>query len=221
MPALALRLPRICIFNPNTSPIVSRVLLDGACDAAAGRAEIHVETAPFGAEALATVADLDRAREVVCAMAECETWADAIIVGAFGDPGLCLLRRRSSRPVFGLGEAGLLAAAQFGRFEILTMGSAMRPDILARAEAAGHSERLIGLAFLDAGIVELAANPELWREAILDRAEQAKARGAACLLLGGAPFSGLGRTFDGVSAVPVIDGTSAAIKLSIAAVLTR
>lgn len=185
-------LPRICIYNPNTSAVVSRILGRAAGKVAAGRALIEVRSAPFGAKALETPADLQCARQAIARMASTETWADAIIIGAFGDPGLDHVFRHSPRPVTGIGKAGLLAAARQGKFEILTLSVKLRQAILAQARDYGVVDRLTGLHFLSDSVLDIANCPDQCRPAILQAARDARTRGASCLLLGGAPFSGMG-----------------------------
>ena len=52
--------------------------------------------------------------------------ASAAIIGAFGDPALAAARSRDPRPIFGLGERGLMAAGRRGRrFAVVTLGAAM------------------------------------------------------------------------------------------------
>lgn len=206
--------PRIRILNPNTSLLVSGILLNAARRVAAGRAEVRVGTAAFGADVLETPADLVRAAGAVAELAEAESWADALVVGAFGDPGLERLNRIGARWITGIGTAGLRAAAAFGSFEILTLGPAMRGDILARTGTPGVSDRLTGLSFLPSGVLDVALEPDGFHDGVLRAAEEAEAeaRGAACLLLGGAPFSGMALSVDADSAIPVIDGTTAAIE---------
>lgn len=214
-------LPRIRILNPNTSALVSDILLSGARQAAAGRAEIRVGTARFGATVLESPVDLVRAADAIVEMAEAETWADALIVGAFGEPGLERLRRTGGRRVTGIGTAGMRAAARFGSFEILTLGPAMTDDILAKTEALGVSDRLTGLGFLPSGILDVARDPGGFHERILQAARQAAGRGAACLLLGGAPFSGMACSYATGSPIPVIDGTSMALEATLRTLTQR
>lgn len=214
-------LPRICIYNPNTSALVSRILACAARQVAAGRAAIEVRTAPFGATALETPADLECARKAIARMVSTETWADAIIIGAFGDPGLDHVFRHSPRPVTGIGKAGLLAAARQGKFEILTLGTKLRQGILAQAHDYGVADRLTGLHFLKDSVLDIANHPDQCRPAILQAARDARTRGASCLLLGGAPFSGMGRGPDMTTGIPILDGTSMAIEESLMAMAAR
>lgn len=197
------------MLNPNTSPVVTQLLHRAAVGIAAPGVEIETRTAPFGAEALRDAADLVEAARAVAEVVRGLPPCDGLVIAAFGDPGLAAARRSLACPVAGIGEAGLAAAAAQGRFVLLTLGPAMDVPLRARIAAEGLADRLLGIRYLDADIPEVAAAPAAFLPAIAAEAERAAGQGAQALLLGGAPFSGLGRQVR--ATIPVIDGLGAAL----------
>ncbi len=204
---------RILIANPNTSVRITARMVEAARALVGGGATIIGATAPFGAPALETPADLAIAELAVSAMLGAHPDCDGAIVGAFGDPGLARARAAfGRRPVQGLGEAGLRAAGAGGRrFAVVTLGPAMRPAIEARVCDLGLADRMAGIAFLSGGVLDLATEPWRYHDEILDAVASARDRGAEAVLLGGAPFSGWSGRLRARAALPLLDGLTAAL----------
>lgn len=203
---------RLLVANPNTSADITEKMATTARAIAGPRAAILPDTAPFGASALETEADLAVAADAVAAMlrrADC----DGAIIAAFGDPGLKAARAAAPMPVVGLGESGLIVAGEGGRpFAVLTLGPALKSAIEAKVAGLGLGAQLVGIEFLPAGVRDVAAAPERFFDAILAEAEALHHRGAAAVLLGGAPFSGLAKLLSERSALPLVDGLTSAVE---------
>lgn len=212
-------IPRILIANPNTSTHITDGMVQAARTLVDGRAEIVGATATFGAPALESAQDLRTAKDAVLEMLWGNRSCNGVLIAAFGDPGLALLRSSSRFPVEGLGEAGLLAAgADHRRFAILTLGPAMRASILTKVEGLGLDGQLSSLDFLDCSVLELARDPLAHRDAILRYTETAARQGGAeAMLLAGAPFSGLAGEIAAHAPIPVFDGLSAGVNRLLAA----
>ncbi len=206
--------PRLLVANPNTSVAITARLVAVAGRVAGDRAEIRGATAPFGAPALESEADLRQAARAVDAMVLAHPDVDGVLVAAFGDPGLDSARGLTARPVEGLGEAGLRMAAEKGRrFAILTLGPALGPGIRARVERLGLAGQFAGLDFLSCGVLELAADPGRHVPEILARARACvQGLGAEAVLLAGAPFAGLAADLEPRADVPLVDGLTAGIR---------
>lgn len=206
-------IPRILIANPNTSTHITDGMVRAARDLVGGRAEIVGATAAFGAPALESAQDLRTAKDAVLDMLWGNRSCSGVLIAAFGDPGLALLRSSSRFPVEGLGEAGLLAAgADKRRFAILTLGPAMQASILGKVEGMGLANQLSALDFLDCSVLDLARDPGLYRDEILRRTEAAARQGGAeAMLLAGAPFSVLAGEIAAHAPIPVLDGLSAGV----------
>jgi len=205
-------IPRLLIANPNTSSEITDSLVKAARTLVDGRAEIVGATAAFGAPALESAQDLRTAKDAVLDMLWGNRTCSGVLIAAFGDPGLALLRSSSRFPVEGLGEAGLLAAgADEKRFAILTLGPAMRASILTKVDGLGLAGQLSTLDFLECSVLDLARNPRLHRDDILRRTNAARQGGAEAVLLAGAPFSGLAGEIAADASIPVFDGLTAGI----------
>lgn len=205
--------PKLLIANPNTSCSVTDRLVAVAQRLAGPRAEIIGATAPFGATALETTRDIEIAKLAVLAMAGAHEEVDGILVAAFGDPGLSTLRAVRRVPVQGLGEAGLLAAAQAGkRFAILTLGPSLKTAIEEKVRTLSLSSRLAAIRFLDCGVLDLAAEPARYHDDILHNVRFLKEETRAeAVLLAGAPFCGLAGELRSRACAPLYDGLDAGI----------
>ncbi len=146
----------IILINPNTSSRTTDAMLAVARVALPLGSTIRGATAARGAamileeEALAVAAD-EVARIGPGAAAGC----DAVIVSAFGDPGVDRLRALlpAAVPVIGIGEAALReAAAGSRRFGIATT----TPGLVGRMEAA---VRALGLGAAFTGVRVAAGEP--------------------------------------------------------------
>src|SRR5215831_18915773 len=94
-------------------------------------------TAPFGARLITCEAELDEAERAVLALAP-EIRADAVIVSAFGDPAAEALGEALNRPVVGIAEASMRAAARGGRrFAVVTTTPGLARRISERAVQLG------------------------------------------------------------------------------------
>lgn len=200
--------PPVLIINPNTNASITALML-AAAERIAPQMRFRGATAAFGSDALRTQADLAAASRAVEAVMRREGECAGIVIGAFGDPGIDAARALAGCPVVGLGESGLRAAAATGRFGVLTLGTELEPVIAGRVARMGLSHLLTGIRFLNADIPEVAARPEAYLELIAREAREAARAGASAMLLGGAPFSGLGERVR--APIPVIDGLGAAI----------
>ena len=106
---------RILLINPNISESVSDLIRAEAQRSAAPGTELKVLTAPFGVAYIET-----RLEALIGAYAAAELAAehgpqhDAVIIAAFGDPGLAGIRELLPMPVLGLTESGLATASRVG-----------------------------------------------------------------------------------------------------------
>jgi allantoin racemase len=210
---------RILLINPNTSDLVTQILLREAQRFAGERATIHAASPSFGSASLEC-----RAEAVIAAHGVIETIAaqrdfDATIIAAFGDPGLEAAREIASPPVYGLGQCGFEAVAANGRrYGVVTVGRRLRPDIERAAALHAPAAPLVAVRFLDVTVLEAVRNRSAVRAAALEAAKDcAEREGAEAILLGGAPFAGMARAIGPRLAAPVYDGLEAAIEQAIAA----
>jgi allantoin racemase len=206
--------PKLLIVNPNASVRVTRWLRDEAERVARSRFEIAAVNAPSGLAAIETPDDLLRATKAVVSSIAEDNAATAAMIGAFGDPGLAEARALVPIPVFGLGEEGLRAAGATGqRFSIVTLGEAMRAPTAARVQAFRLGAQLQDIHVLPMSVADMIANRDAYRWAV---AKAIRASSPSAVLLGGAPFAGLGAPMAEETGAVVLDGVEAVVEAAAA-----
>lgn len=206
---------KILVINPNISESVSQLIGDEARRAASPGTDITMLTARFGVAYIET-----RFEALIGAYAAAELAAehspghDAVIVAAFGDPGVPGLREALDIPVVGLTEAALASACLLGnRFSIVAISRRITAWYREAVEHNGLIGRLASVRSLDQPLRDIGRVQD-------DHARQLEALCAACvdedgadvIILGGAPLAGLARTIKGEISVPVVDGVSSAVR---------
>ncbi len=206
---------KLLIVNPNISPSVTALIEAEARRAASAGTEITALTAPFGVAYIETRFEaLIGGYATACVAGEHWHGHDAMIVAAFGDPGLAALREVVPIPVVGLTEAALLTASMLGaRFSIVAISRRIAGWYRETVDACGYGERLASLRFLDAPLRDVGrvqadherALESLCRQAVTDD-------GADVVIVAGAPLAGLARAIRDRVPVPLVDGVSSAVR---------
>lgn len=205
----------ILLINPNTSDSVSALIRAEAERSAAPGTQIEVLTAPFGVAYIET-----RFEALIGAYAAAEIAAahherfDAVIVAAFGDPGLAGLREALPCPVTGLTEAALASACLLGqRFSIVAISQRIRAWYGETVHHIGLEGRLASIRGLDEPLIDIGNVQGNQGERLVALAERCVDEdGADVIVLAGAPLAGLARTLPGRLPVPVVDGVSSAVR---------
>lgn len=206
---------RILLVNPNISDSVSDLIRAEAQGSASPATDIEVLTAPFGVAYIET-----RFEALVGAYAAAQVAAqhweghDAVVVAAFGDPGLMGLRELLPVPVTGMTEAALASAHLLGhRFSIIAISQRIQAWYREVVESYGFGDRLASIRALDRPLSSIGGVQEEHAQALKSLAERAVAEdGAEVLILAGAPLAGLARSLHGQLPVPVVDGVSSAVR---------
>ena len=203
------------MLNPNTSKGVTALIEAEARIAAALGTIIGTMTAPRGVPYIATRAEAAIGGAVTLEMiAEVHADYDAIVIAAFGDPGLGGARELFPLPVIGLAEAGMLTACMLGRtFSIVTFASQLAPWYRECVAWHGLSERCGGIATLEGRFASIRAVQQEKEALHVDLALRSiEAHGSDVVLLAGTPLAGLARRVADRIPVPVIDCVAAAVK---------
>jgi allantoin racemase len=201
--------PRLLIVNPNTNAQVTEWLREEAARVAMDDFEVVGINAASGLAAIQTPDDSRKAAQAVTDAVVAASGAAAAIVGAFGDPGLTHTQTVSSIPVIGLGEAGMREAGKGGRrFSIVTLGAVMRASIAGRAKSLGLERQLVDILTLSCSIPDLVENRTSHRNEILAAIRACKGE---AVLLGGAPFAGLGAEMTHETGTLTLDGVAASV----------
>ncbi|MES3000675.1 MAG: aspartate/glutamate racemase family protein [Pseudomonadota bacterium] len=206
---------KLLLINPNISESVSDLIRQEAVRSASPDTQVQVVTARFGVAYIET-----RFESLVGAYATAELAAehyanaDAVIVAAFGDPGLAGLREVLPIPVTGLTEAALASAHLLGhRFSIIAISQRIQAWYREVVDSYGFGARLASIRALDRPLSSIGGVQQEHADALRALAERAvREDGAEAIVLAGAPLAGLARFIKGDLPVPVVDGVSSAVR---------
>lgn len=206
---------RILLINPNISQSVSDLISAEAKRSASPDTQIEVLTAKFGVAYIET-----RFEAMIGAFATAELVAqhrdrfDAVVVAAFGDPGLLALKEVLDCPVTGLTESALASACLLGnRFSIVAISQRIRAWYRETVQAYGLDSRLASIRGLDEPLQDIGNVQGNQGQRLVALAERCVTEdGADVIVLAGAPLAGLARTLQGRLPVPSVDGVSSAVR---------
>jgi len=206
---------RLLIVNPNISQSVTDLIEAEARRSVSPGTSITMHTAEFGVAYIET-----RFEAMIGAYATAQLAAqhhpghDAVVIAAFGDPGLGGLREVLPIPVLGLTESALASACLLGhRFSIIAISQRIQAWYREVVDANGLSSRLASIRALDRPLAGIAAVQTDHAPALRTLCERAVDEdGADVIILAGAPLAGLARTLRGQLPVPVVDGVSSAVR---------
>jgi allantoin racemase len=206
---------RLLLINPNISDSVSDLIRAEAERSAAPGTTVEVLTAPFGVAYIETRFEaLIGAYAVAQLAAEHHERFDAVVVAAFGDPGLAGLREALPCPVTGLTEAALASACLLGqRCSIVAISQRIRAWYRETVQHMGLEGRLASIRGLDEPLADIGNVQGTQGERLVALAERCVDEdGADVIVLAGAPLAGLARSLRGRLPVPVVDGVSSAVR---------
>ncbi|CAM5191162.1 Asp/Glu/hydantoin racemase OS=Castellaniella defragrans OX=75697 GN=HNR28_001451 PE=3 SV=1 [Castellaniella defragrans] len=205
---------RLLIINPNISVSVSSLIEAEARRVAADDTQITMLTAQLGVAYIETrFESLIAGYATAILAAEQASRHDALIVAAFGDPGITGLREALDIPVVGLTEAALMSACLLGqRFSIVAISPRITAWYRENVERNGLISRLASIRNLEDPLRDIGAVQEDHAERLLALCLDAVAHDHAdVIILAGAPLAGLARKVADRLPVPVVDGVSSAV----------
>lgn len=206
---------KILLLNPNTSVAVTDRMCAVARRVASPLTEIVPVTAPRGVPYIATRAEAVIGAAVALELlAEHEHDVDAVIIAAFGDPGLGAMREVASVPVVGLAETAMLTACMLGRrFSIVSFARALGPWYKECVEYHGLQSRLAAIRLADSPFTSVADVQDEMKDLIVEVANATATEDEAdVVILAGAPLAGLTEKIADRVPVPVVDGVAAATR---------
>jgi allantoin racemase len=206
---------KLLVVNPNITASVTELIGAEARRAASPGTGITMLTAPFGVAYIETRAEaIIGAYAALLVCAENSRNHDAVIVAAFGDPGVPGIREALDIPVVGMTEAALASASLLGqRFSIIGITGRIGVWYRETVERCGLLGRLASIRTLDEKIPDIGkvqeAHAGRLKELCISCIEQDR---ADVIILGGAPLAGLARGMAGEIPVPLVDGVSSAVQ---------
>ena len=208
--------PHILLINPNSSVATSRMMRDIAQRAAGPRLTVVDATAVRSPSMIVTTAELAAAAAEVVEIGTAHGPGCAgIIVAAFGDPGLEMLKARVAVPVVGICEASMRAAARGGRrFAVATVTPDLLASIAEAADRLGLSALFTGTRTSGGDPLALAQDPERLAAALAEQVNACIAEdGAQAVIIGGGPLGEAAETLQPLFPVPVLAPIRCAVDL--------
>lgn len=209
----------LLLINPNTSLKTTVLMLHSARAALPPCHAVLTATATRGAAMITTEAELAMAEDEVLAMGKARVaQVSAIVISAFGNPGLQALRQRVTVPVVGIGEAAMLEAGAGGRrFGIVTTTAALQGAIERAAHQLGLGPQLTGIRITPGDPLALAGDPRLQEERLAEAVQACiEQDGAQAVIIGGGPLARAADSLGLRFALPVISPVAAGMRLALA-----
>ena len=210
------------LYNPNTSESITNTLYDTAKLVVSEGTTLVPMTAKKGFPYISTKVEAQITGTLVLEkIAETHSQYDAIIIAAFGDPGLIPAKTLFNLPIIGLGEAAMLSACLFGKkFSIISFTNAMAAWYVESVELLGLQSRYAGFRAIDGVNLTIDKIQTLQKKSLIESAKLAiNIDGGEVVIFAGAPLSGFKKNIQKEISVPVIDCAEAAVKQAESAVV--
>jgi len=209
---------RIALINPNTSTATTARIAEIARAAAVPGIEIVGLTAPYGAPLITNPDEFSTAGDAVLSMPDAAfEGISGVIVAAFGDPGADALGERLRVPVIGIAEASMRAAADVGRFSVVTTISLLADRMRQRAAHLGLGSHLMSVRTTEGDPALLMADETALQAALAALIDIAVAEdGAEAIVIGGGPLAVAAQALAAYSPVPLIEPVPIATRAVIA-----
>ena len=206
---------KILLYNPNTSVSITEKLYETAKLVISSETTLIPKTAEKGFPYISTKVEAQITGTLVLEkIAEIHSQYDAIIIAAFGDPGLVPAKTLFNTPIIGLGEAAMLSACLFGKkFSIISFTNAMSSWYEESVELLGLQSRYAGFRAIDGVNLTIDKIQSLQKKSLIESANNAiNIDGGEVVVFAGAPLSGFKKIVQKEISVPVIDCAEAAVK---------
>jgi Asp/Glu/hydantoin racemase len=181
----------ILLINPNSSTATTTMMVNIAASCAPAGVTVVGASATRAPGMITDGAALAAAvHEVIEIGVKAAPDHSAIIVAAFGDPGLAQLRARLAIPVTGLCEAAMLEASAGGRrYGVATVTPDLVEAIDGRAADLGLGDWYAGIRLTHGDPLALAGDPQLLVERLADAVTACiEIDGARAVIIGGGPL---------------------------------
>ncbi|WP_282060340.1 aspartate/glutamate racemase family protein [Roseobacter litoralis] len=185
---------RLLLINPNTTQSMTEAMTTVARQVVSQQAEIVPITARTGFPYISSRAEAQIAGAAVLdTIASHQSDVDAVIIAAFGDPGLTAARELFDLPIVGMAEAAVMSAAMLGeRFSVVTFSPHMSRWYSDCVHQTGLGARFTGVRCPVTAPDTLENVATALRQDLIDLARDAIALdGADVVIMGGAPLAGL------------------------------
>lgn len=189
--------PKFVLINPNSNNKATASMA-GIAQSVAGNKALIVEQTNLSAPSLLTTpADMVVATKGVVEIGKAV--ADipdvlGIMVSAFSDPGLKELRAvlPNHLPIVGIGEEAFHEAGENGQsFAIVTItpDPALLASFKDKADELGYTDQYLGVVVTDGDPNEILKDEQRLDQALTGAVNEAMAKGAKAIIMGGGPLS--------------------------------
>lgn len=208
---------KILLINPNVTEAITEVMAAEARRCASPGTEIIPATSRFGTLYIENRAEAAIASHAVLEIAaQRAPQCDAIIVSAFGDPGLAAVRELVDVPVVGICESALLTARMLGRrYSIVCLTRRLRAWYMECVTDYGLDDRLASVRALERPPSDITRAKDEVREHLVQLCTEAiEMDDAEVIIFGGGPIAGLAAEVQDRIPVPTLDGVSCAVRMA-------
>jgi len=211
---------RILVVNPNSNEVVTQGLATALAAIEFGDGpQILCQTLKEGPYGIETQEDVESVTLPLRNLVASREDVDAFVIACYSDPGLHVCREASSRPVFGINEAGVLTALARGeRFGVIAIAPASIRRHLRYLRQLGLRERLAGERALGMSVAETAAAETALARMIAVGTQLRDSDGADVIIMGCAGMARHRAPLEAALGIPVIDPTQAAVAMALGAV---
>ena len=211
---------QIVVINPNSDSIMTQAIDDALGPMRfAGGPEIVCRTLAGAPIAIEDERDSARVVMPLCALIGAEeASAAAFVIACFSDPGLHAARETTTRPVFGIFEAGLTAALNLGdRVGMIHNLDADVAPARRHTRAMGIDARVAGDRAINVRVSDLR-DEKLVAGRMLESGRALKAEtGADVMVMGCSGMTMYRSRLEEELSVPVVDPTQAAVGIAMMA----
>jgi len=210
--------PVLAVVNPNTDAAVTAIMARIVAETIGDSLRVEGLTVTVGPPLITNEEDLARAADEVVREGEAAAAAGAVavLVAAFGDPGVETLSRRVAVPVVGIAQAAIAEAATGRRrFSIVTTTPMLERSIAATVHHHGHASLLASVRVTPGDADATMADPDRLARALLAACRLAVVEdGAEAVVIGGGPLALAARAIAGDVGVPLIEPIPAGARLA-------
>lgn len=205
---------KLQLINPNTSESMTALMAEAASSAASPGTEIVPTTARVGFPYVSSRVEAEiSATHIFELIAEHHREMDAVIISAFGDPGIVGARQLFDLPIVGVAESAMLTACALGgRFSIVTFSDQLADwfhDCMLRT---GLEQRFAGMRLPDEGFQSIDNVQDELADRLVELVEESvRVDRADVAVLAGGPLAGLAAKIGHRLPIPAVDPVSAAV----------
>lgn len=210
----------IRVINPNTTTAMTQTIAQAASNIAAPGTRITATQPDSGPVSIEghfdeVISAVGVAEEVI-ASEKSDDPADTYIIACFGDPGLLAARELTRAPVIGIAEAAFhMATLVSTRFSVVT--TLARTGIIAEhlLDAYGFSHHCRRVRAAEIPVLDLEEDSDAALARLIEECQKARDEDQiGAIVLGCGGMADLTDTISQAIGLPVIEGVTAAVKLS-------